>query len=169
MGDPAGVGPELVLKAVADRCILEQARPLIYGSAEVLERVSQELGLPLPGPGSILDIAPMDAGAITPGLPDPVAGRAMIECVERAVLDHLAGRVSAVVTAPINKETARLAGFRFPGHTEFIALLRGGAHPVMLLCGPVPGDLRVAPVTPHAALAALHDRTTEVGVRRPTR
>jgi 4-hydroxythreonine-4-phosphate dehydrogenase len=123
MGDPAGVGPELVLRAVADEGVLAAADPVVYGAREALEMVARRLGLDMPEKGRLREVTAMDTAGLTPGLPDPEAGRAMIECIEGAVLDALAERVDAVVTAPINKETARLAGFGFPGHTEFIAHL----------------------------------------------
>ncbi len=161
MGDPAGVGPELVLRAAADEGVLAAADPVIYGAREALEMVARRLGLEMPKRGVLREVTSMDTAGLTPGLPDPEAGRAMIECIEGAVLDALAERVDAVVTAPINKETARLAGFDFPGHTEFIAHLCGGGMPVMMLCGPGRHDLKVALVTTHVAIKDLPAQITE--------
>ncbi len=161
MGDPAGVGPEIVLKAVADEDVRKVADPVVYGSVEALEMVAGRLGLDLPARPGLCEVTTMETTGLTPGLPDPEAGRAMIECIEKAVLDALAARVSAVVTAPINKETARLAGLPFPGHTEFIAHLCGKGMPIMMLRGPGRYDLKVALVTTHVAIRDLPEKITE--------
>jgi len=155
MGDPAGIGPELVLRAVTDKGLLKGAEPIIYGDRGVFEIVAERLGLSMPGPDILKDIISMDTAGLCPGRASKEGGRAMITCIERAVKDALAGKVSAVVTAPINKETAHLAGFSFPGHTEFIAHLCGAAPPIMMLCGPGPSDLKVALVTTHVSMREL--------------
>jgi len=160
MGDPAGVGPELVLRAVADKSVLDLARPVIYGAGSVLKKASHQLDLPMPAPSAICEAASMDAAGLIPGRACAEAGRAMIACIEKTVLDALSGKAAAVVTAPINKETARLAGFTFPGHTEFIAHLCGKAAPVMMLRGPAPSDLKVALVTTHISIKDLPGRIT---------
>ncbi len=164
MGDPAGIGPELVLRAVTDRGLLNVAEPVIYGDRGVFELVSKKLGLPMPGPDIFNNITSMPTTHLTPGRPNKDGGRVMITCIERAVLDALAGKVSAVVTAPINKETAHLAGFTFPGHTEFIAHLSGDMAPVMMLCGPGPADLKVALVTTHVSMRELPGLITKESV-----
>lgn len=164
MGDPAGIGPELVLRAVTDARVLAVAEPLIYGDRGVFEFLSKRLGLPMPAPDIFRDITSIDVKRLKPGRADPEAGRAMITCVESAVKDALAGKVSALVTAPINKETAHLSGFPFPGHTEFIAHLCGDKAPVMMLCGPAPDDLKVALVTTHVSMRELPGLVTEESV-----
>jgi len=164
MGDPAGIGPELVLRAVADKRVLAVAEPIIYGDRGVFELVSARLGLAMPAENVLRGITSIDAARLTPGRSDKEAGRAMITCVERAVKDALAGEVGAVVTAPINKETARLSGFQFPGHTEFIAHLCGDISPVMMLCGPGHDDLKVALVTTHVSMRELPGLITEQSV-----
>jgi len=164
MGDPAGIGPELVLRAVADKGVLKAADPIIYGDRGVFEIVSKRLGLPMPGPDILKNITSMDTSRLTPGRADKEGGRAMITCIERAVKDALAGKVAAIVTAPINKETAHLAGFTFPGHTEFIAHLCGDMAPVMMLCGPGPEDLKVALVTTHVSMRKLPGLITKESV-----
>jgi len=161
MGDPAGVGPELVLRAVADDAVLALIEPVIYGDIGVLELVSTRLGLPMPPRESVVEVSSIDTSRLKAGVASKEAGSAMIAAVERAVTDALAGVVAALVTAPINKETAHLSGFEFPGHTEFIAHLCGGGLPVMMLCGPGAEDLKVALVTTHVSIRALPALITE--------
>jgi len=166
MGDPAGIGPELILQAVADTGVLALAEPVIYGDRGVFELVSKRLGLAMPKAGLFKEVTALNMAEVRPGRADAGAGRAMIKCVEAAVKDALAGKVSAVVTAPINKETAHLAGFQFPGHTEFIAHLCGDISPVMMLCGPGHDDLKVALVTTHVSMKELPGLITEESVFR---
>ncbi|MFQ5428387.1 MAG: 4-hydroxythreonine-4-phosphate dehydrogenase PdxA [Thermodesulfobacteriota bacterium] len=166
MGDPAGVGPELVLRAVADSRILAIAEPLIYGDVGVLELVAKRLDLAMPSRDTVIGVTSIDTSHLIPGRGSRVAGEAMINCVERAVTDALAGKAAALVTAPINKETASLSGFPFPGHTEYIAHLCGDLDPVMMLCGPGPDDLKVALVTTHVSMRELPDLITEESVLR---
>src|SRR5207237_2912114 len=86
----------------------------------------------------------------TPGRPDPADGRLVIGAIDQAVAATRAGRAAAVVTNPINKEALYRAGFRHPGHTEYLAELAGtGASAVMMLAS---AELRVVPVTIHLAL-----------------
>ncbi|MFQ5480922.1 MAG: 4-hydroxythreonine-4-phosphate dehydrogenase PdxA [Thermodesulfobacteriota bacterium] len=164
MGDPAGIGPELVLRALTDSRVLAVAEPLLYGDAGVLELVAKKLGLPGPAPERVVETSSIDTSNLQPGRAGSEAGRAMIAAVERAVKDALSGKVSAVVTAPINKETASLSGFSFPGHTEFIAHLCGDIDPVMMLCGPRSDDLKVALVTTHVSMRELPALITEESI-----
>ncbi|MFQ5353968.1 MAG: 4-hydroxythreonine-4-phosphate dehydrogenase PdxA [Thermodesulfobacteriota bacterium] len=169
MGDPAGVGPELVLRAVADSQVLAIAEPLIYGDFGVLELVARRLGLAMPPSHMVIGVTSIDASDLMPGRAHRVAGEAMIACVKRAVTDALAGEAAAIVTAPINKETASLSGFPFPGHTEYIAHLCGDIDPVMMLCGPGAEDLKVALVTTHVSMRELPALITEECVLRTIR
>jgi len=164
MGDPAGIGPELILRALTDKGVLDVAEPVIYGDRGVFEIVSKKLGLPMPTPDIFNNITSIDVAGLTPGSPNKEGGRAMITCIERAVMETLAGKLSALVTAPINKETAHLAGFTFPGHTEFIAHLCGETAPIMMLCGPGAEDLKVALVTTHVSMRELPGLITEESV-----
>ncbi len=166
MGDPAGIGPELVLRAITDSRVLDVASPVVYGDWGVLELVAKKLGLTSPAKESIVRTSAIDTSCLKPGHAGKEGGVAMIAAVERAVKDALSGVVSAVVTAPINKETAQLSGFKFPGHTEFIAHLCGDKTPVMMLCGPGPDDLKVALVTTHVSMRELPGLITEESVYR---
>jgi 4-hydroxythreonine-4-phosphate dehydrogenase len=97
------------------------------------------------------------AAPVAPGRPDPANAPAVLEAIRRAVSLAGARRVAAVVTNPIHKKTLYNAGFRHPGHTEFLAELAGGAKPVMLLACP---GLRVVPVTIHQPLREALDALT---------
>jgi len=158
MGDPRGIGPEIILKALSGHDLPADAGLVVVGAREVLEHEARALGLDVdlptagsPGTGavSLVDLGNFPAERLTPHSPDASAGRASVEYIERAVRMALDGDVDAVVTAPINKEAIAAAGSPFAGHTEMLAHLTGGSRPVMLM---VSEALRVALVTTHMAL-----------------
>lgn len=141
MGDPTGIGPEVILKALADP--LPDARVSIFGQ----RRVFEALGLPLP-----------DAEWIETGGDDP--GQRQVDALERGLEAVMARRADALCTAPINKASARAAGYPYPGHTELLAHRTGAPRHAMMLAGP---QLRVVPLTGHLPLRLVPDRlTTEV-------
>ena len=163
MGEPAGIGGEIALKAWRRRS--EAPAPfLVIDDAARLEKLAARIGVSAP----VAEIAsPEEATAVfadalpvlahrlaapvTPGRPDPANAPAVIAAVERAVALAQSGRVGAVVTNPIHKKSLYDAGFRHPGHTEFLGeLAGGGARPVMMLVCP---GLRVVPVTVHLPLS----------------
>ena len=169
LGDPAGIGPEVILKALAHAPIFTTCRPLVIGDRRILERAAGWLGQapprfePVDAPAAgapvgayaagtvpLLDLHNADPAAIPPGRVSAAAGRAAVEAVFRACDLALAGAVDAVVTAPLNKEAMHLAGFRYPGHTELLAERTGAQRVSMLLVGPT---LRVVHVSTHVALA----------------
>jgi len=162
IGEPAGIGGEITLKAWRAR----DASPLppffVLDVPERLTRLAVSLGLDVPVRAIA---APSEAAAIFPralpvlpiALPHPVVpgkldtgnAPAVIGAIRQAVELVQQGRAAAVVTNPIQKETLYAAGFHHPGHTEYLAELAGGVTPVMMLVGP---ELRVVPVTIHTAL-----------------
>jgi 4-hydroxythreonine-4-phosphate dehydrogenase len=158
MGDPAGVGPEIVVLAHARDELFFLSRPVVYGDPGILRRAAQVVGLPLPvvgeeegGPGRIavaarsrLDPAEVPFGRLS--LPGAVA---MAGYIRAAAEDVLSGKAAAIVTCPVSKEGLAVAGVPFPGHTEFLAHLCGGADVVMMLAG---DRLRVALATVHVGL-----------------
>jgi 4-hydroxythreonine-4-phosphate dehydrogenase len=165
LGDPAGIGPEVILKALAHPSVFATCRPLVIGDRRILARAAGWLGqapphfTPVDAPGAgtfaagtvpLLDLNNADPAAIPPGQVSAAAGRAAVEAVFRACDLALAGAVDAVVTAPLNKEAMHLAGFRYPGHTELLAERTGAQRVSMLLVGP---KLRVVHVSTHVALA----------------
>ncbi len=162
MGEPAGIGGELTLKAWLARrpgtrpffALDDPARlasiALQLGVAVPL----QEITAPVEAAGVFARALPVVAVklrcAVRTGHPDPANAPATIESIERAVAFAMSREIAGVVTNPIQKKTLQDAGFRHPGHTEFLAELAGGIDVAMMLACP---ELRVVPVTIHLALA----------------
>jgi 4-hydroxythreonine-4-phosphate dehydrogenase len=138
MGDPAGIGPEIALKAAADPRVVEVCEPVLYGPRTEPERER-----------------------FTPGLLSADAGRAAYAAIERAVGDAMDGRIDAIATAPINKEALSLAGFTWRGHTELLAHLTGAGDVAMMFHSP---QLRVVLATVHVPLAAVPSLLTQARV-----
>lgn len=173
MGDPAGVGPEVIVKAMHEPWVRAACRPVIVGDETALRREMDLLNLHLPLkvladaqhiPGSLSDEAlcvlcprPLSPDDIAYGRPSAVACQETIEFIRRAVNLTLEGRTDAVVTGPIHKDRLQRHGFAFPGHTEFLQDLTGAPHVVMMLAGP---KLRVALVTIHCPLREVAERVT---------
>lgn len=159
IGDPRGIGPEVILKAAAGRA-LPGARLVIVGGAAVLRATAANLQLPCPASvddpvdmpdetAVVLDTGTFPATALEPRKPDSACGRASLQYVECAVNLVREGTADAIVTGPINKAAIGAAGSPYPGHTEMLAHLAGGGTPVMLMVCP---GLRVALVTTHLRL-----------------
>ena len=126
VGDPAGIGPEISIKAAADPKVLDLCEPVLYG--------------------------PHDAKALQPFTPGQVsaeAGRAAYDAIVMAVEHARAGRIDAIATAPINKEAFALAGIPFKGHTDLLAMLTKSGPAVMMFYAE---QLRVVLATVHVAL-----------------
>ncbi|MCM5571199.1 4-hydroxythreonine-4-phosphate dehydrogenase PdxA [Burkholderiaceae bacterium FT117] len=160
LGDPCGIGPEVVLKACADPG-LEPAlreRLLVVGDPALIEREAARLGLPVPARIEPVDRLPAD---LVPGRIDPRAGHAAWRFVVHAARLALAGRVAAVVTAPLSKEAMHLAGHDYPGHTELLAELAGGTEVRMMLAN---ADLRTVLVSIHVSLRDAIERVTRENV-----
>ena len=168
MGDATGVGPEVVIKALAHREVLETCRPLVIGDAKQLARAKQLLNLSLemhsiqkpenaefkPGAIDCIDLGLVPAD-IAYGKVSAAAGEAAYRFIERAVKLALAGAIDAICTAPINKEALNAAGHRFPGHTEILAALTGTPEVSLTLFSP---KLRVIHVTAHMGLLDAIER-----------
>lgn len=179
MGDPAGIGPEVVLKALADTEIAALARWKIIGDGAVLEWAGQITGLTLPAGAELIDLKLMVPGSWQPGRLSAACGRAALASVRKAVEMCLSGEAQAMVTAPVNKHAVALSGERFSGHTEYIAALSGAAESRMLLAGE---RLRVVHVSTHVSLRRAceldparvlrtielgHEAMVRLGVSRP--
>jgi 4-hydroxythreonine-4-phosphate dehydrogenase len=133
MGDPAGVGPELCLRLLADERVRAFCAPIIFGDAGVLNRVAKQLGWPEPDSADLHDLKAIDAAAVEPGKVSAACGRAAYEYFTTAIGEALAGRVDAIATAPLNKESLHAAGFPFPGHTEILASRTNAERSCMML------------------------------------
>jgi 4-hydroxythreonine-4-phosphate dehydrogenase len=164
-GEPAGIGPDITIKAWLRRAELKLPPFYLLGDCDLLRDRAKALGLDI----ALADIGPEDAlatfanalpvvatGSVAkarPGQPDDTSADAAISSIRQAVGDVVAGRAGAVITNPIAKSVLYRAGFRHPGHTEFLAELAAvGGHtpqPVMMLWSPV---LAVVPVTIHLPL-----------------
>ncbi len=163
-GDPAGIGPEIVLKALSS-----PERPpgdwVVYGPLASLEERAARFGLRRVAD---LGISVVDVG----GGPFPLgqvaaeSGRAAAAAVLAAARDALAGRVDAVVTAPLHKESLRAAGHPWPGHTEMLAEAASASDVAMMFVG---GGLRVALLTIHRSLRSVPDAITRGEVERVVR
>lgn len=156
MGDPAGVGPEISVKAVAEMSPEDRARTLIYGNRATLEKAAQAAGLDLDLGPIVVDL-PIEGGPLPWGKLDARAGDAAFRFIEKAVRDCEAGRIGCIVTAPINKEALNLAGHHYDGHTGMLAALTGRKSAFMLLGSE---RLKVIHVSTHVSLKTAIDRAT---------
>ncbi len=159
MGDPAGVGPEVICKALAAMPEGDRDRVRIFGNREVLARAAAIVGADLDfsaGSNSVrVDHIPFD-GEIPPfGKLDPRAGDASFRYIERAVRAAEAGEIGCIVTAPINKEALNAAGHHYDGHTGMLAALTGAKSSFMLLASE---RMSVIHVSTHVALRGAIDR-----------
>ncbi|WP_211907452.1 4-hydroxythreonine-4-phosphate dehydrogenase PdxA [Pikeienuella piscinae] len=156
MGDPAGIGGEVLVQAwragalAAPFFAIDDPERLTALGAEVVEIGEPEDALSLPL-GRLAVLRESLSAPAQPGAPDPANAGAVIRSIKRAVGFALKGRAGAVVTLPINKKALKDgAAFAYPGHTEFLAALSGAPLPVMMLAAP---GLRTVPVTIHIPLS----------------
>jgi len=147
MGDPAGVGPEVIVKALARPEAHAFCRPVVIGDRRRLEKASAITG------ARPKELECIDLGLVPDDLPfgrvSAQAGEAAYRYIERAVQLALERKIDAICTAPINKEALNAAGHKFPGHTELLAELTGTAEVSLTLFSP---KLRVIHVTAHMGL-----------------
>ena len=170
IGDTNGIGPEVVVKTLADQRILNFCTPVIYASASLLKHTrkalkaehfqfqevesAQMLAL------RKINLVPCweNELEITPGYPTPESGNASLDSLLAACRDLKAGLLDGLVTAPINKDNIQADDFRFPGHTEFLTSYFDAPESLMLL---VSGTLRVATVTGHLPVKEVPAKITE--------
>ena len=173
MGEPAGIGGEIALKAWVKHAT---APFFAIDSVGRLQALAARFGIPCPvkaiaAPeeaaavfGEALPVLPLPvplATAVSPGAPDERNGPAVVGAIDLAVTLAKAGRIGGFVTNPINKAVLRKSGFAFPGHTEYLGHLAGGKPAVMMLA--IAG-LRVVPVTVHLALKDVPRALTQDGI-----
>lgn len=178
MGDPAGIGPEIVAKAAMrlNGRIAEGALSLIvFGAAQSLAEAVDRLEIPAPFATVAADSAPaswpacalLDVGVAAPakvvGQLSAAAGEIAYQAIVLAVRAALAGQVDAIATAPINKEALNLAGHHYSGHTELLADLTGSPGSVMMLAH---GNMRVSHISTHVALKDVPRHLTAPRLRR---
>ena len=163
MGDPGGIGPEIILKTINERLYPSNACLLVLGNQEVFTRYSKACSIPMemelveappqnpePGKAYLLHVGePLTGDQWRPGTTNARCGRLVASIIEKAVRLCQNGTVKAMVTAPINKSALHAAGYPYPGHTEFLADLTGTEDFAMMLIG---GPIRVVLVTIHVAL-----------------
>ncbi len=164
MGDATGIGPEVVVKALSD-ARLTNCHPVIIGDPQTLREAtgnSSPLSIELigdipdqpslPGVIQVLDPYGKNLSGLEPGCPCAQSGAAALTYIETAAKLALAGKITAMTTAPISKHAIQAAGSEFPGHTEFLAYLTKSNNYAMMLAG---GSLRVALATIHIGLATV--------------
>ena len=167
MGDPGGVGPEIIVKALFCAEIREYCNPLIIGNADVLNEAVRLTGLPLkirsisgisdtrPETGIIEVIDIRSRSSFKKNIPSKRAGRAFVTYIKKSVELALKGEVDAIVTAPISKESLQMAGYPWPGHTELLAELTNTDRFAMMF---VSEKLKVVLCTIHIPLKDVPKR-----------
>ena len=171
MGDPAGIGPEVLLKAATVVDTWRDARMAVFGDVGVLRQAATELGIravPTPvedlveartigEPGVLPVVAVSDIGEVRWGEPSPASDGAQLRYIERAVEAVRAEKAEAFCTAPISKLAIHRAGSRYSGHTDMLGDHFGVKQPVMMLAGP---SLKVIPLTVHVPLSRVPELMT---------
>jgi 4-hydroxythreonine-4-phosphate dehydrogenase len=156
LGDPSGIGPEIVASALATMPAEWCDRVIVYGDRAPLERGARAMHVTLP---DVTIVGDGVGDAAVAGEPDERAGAAQVGYLEAACAAAVRGELAGIVTAPISKTWARRGGFPFMGHTEFLAARLGAKKVAMLFAGP---RLKVALVTVHRPLAeVVEDLSTE--------
>jgi 4-hydroxythreonine-4-phosphate dehydrogenase len=172
MGDPAGIGPEIIIKTLGAETVFARCRPVVVGDEGILSDTARRLrmsvvinpierpaaGVFKPGSLDLLPVTHLAPGEITIGAPQKKGGEAAYRYIVQGVTLVTAGVVDALVTAPISKEALNAAGYPFPGHTELLAAMTGAKDQVMMLAGP---RLRVALVTTHLPLSEVPTRLSQ--------
>jgi 4-phospho-D-threonate 3-dehydrogenase / 4-phospho-D-erythronate 3-dehydrogenase len=180
MGDPAGVGPEIIARAAGEAGVQAVSRPLVIGSAAAIAEALALVGSSLRVHAvafadecrwaadtlEVLDLANVQLASLPRGEVSAAAGRAAYQYIERSVALAREGTIAAIVTAPINKEALAAAGMTHSGHTEILAELSGTRDFAMLLMG---RELRVIHVTTHVSLRRVPDLVTRERVLRTIR
>jgi len=176
MGDPSGIGPEVIAKALADPALYDLCRPLVLGDVAVLSpyikkaptTAIRQISHPSQAEGKAgqIDLIPscaLEGHSIVPGAPVVAGGRAMVDCIVRAVTLAKSGDIAAMVTCPISKALMHQAGHAFEGHTQLIAHLLNCRDYVMMLAGKT---LRVSLVTIHCPLKDVPSNLTTEGIHK---
>ena len=171
LGDPAGIGPEIIAKTLADPETYRICSPLVVGESNVMRMgigvASQSLKINvieepeeakfIHGTIDLIDLKNLDPEKIEMGKPAAMTGAASAQYVIHAADLALAGKVDAIVTAPLNKEAMHMGGYDYPGHTELLAEKSGTSEYAMMLAT---GSLRVVHATTHIPFREIMDHLT---------
>jgi 4-hydroxythreonine-4-phosphate dehydrogenase len=163
MGDPAGIGPEIIAKVFDTVKIFSFCRPVVVGNTRIMRKIVKELGLeltaksirslrsadPRRGHMDVLNTENIDMAKHAWGRPNASSGRAVVDYIKQATALALKREIAAIVTAPINKEMMKAAGYRYAGHTELLAALTGTKDFGMMFAG---GGMHLILTTIHHAL-----------------
>ena len=163
MGDPTGIGPEIIVKALSMEEPFQACRPVVFGDREVLSRAIRIQNLStslevidkipkdgyLPGKIFLLALSRLEVASLRFGKPDRACGEAMVKYIEEAVKRVRRGELDAITTCPINKKAMNEAGYSFPGHTELLAHLAQASPVAMMFLG---SKWRIVLVTIHLPL-----------------
>lgn len=180
MGDPVGIGPEIISKALVESSLYEACCPLVLGDAALIAATNEwlktglrvhrvdspEAGIYRSGGIDVVGLSNLDKRQLQYGHPTQETARAMVAYVTEAIAWAMQGRIHAVATCPINKLALRAAGVDFDGHTELLAQQTKTSDYVMMLAG---NRLRVALVTIHLSLAQVPGKLTTEAVLKTIR
>jgi 4-hydroxythreonine-4-phosphate dehydrogenase len=177
MGDPVGIGPEIIVKALADSQIYQVCRPLVLGDFPALERARlgldpamrihlvdrPGLGLFKPGTMDLMPLSELKPKDLEYGHPTQASGKAMVSYILKAIDLALEQKTAGLVTGPISKLSMKLSGYNYPGHTELLAEKTGTPEFAMMLAGEA---FRVVLATIHIALAEVPGKLSTEGLFR---
>jgi len=163
MGDPTGIGPEIIVKALSMEEPFQACRPIVFGDREVLSKAIQMQNLAttleiidefpeegyFPQKIFLIPSSQLEVASLRFGQPDRACGEAMVKYIEEAVKRVRSGKLEAITTCPINKQAMNAAGYSFPGHTEFLAHLVGASSVAMMFLG---SKWKIVLVTTHLPL-----------------
>ncbi|HLC17110.1 MAG TPA: 4-hydroxythreonine-4-phosphate dehydrogenase PdxA [Thermodesulfovibrionia bacterium] len=175
MGDPGGIGPEVLVKAIQDKSVQSLCKPVIVGDFEIIKEAARLTGCALTFEKAdawqqvskaVPVIEPVLPGTFEKCAPGKEAGYAVYAYIKKAVSLALEGQVNAIVTAPISKASLKMAALPWPGHTEMLAELTQTRDYAMMLVG---GPLRVILVTIHMALREVPNRISKALVLKTIR
>ena len=180
MGDPAGIGPEIIAKVAGSADVTALCRPVVIGDAGVMTKLIEEMRLsitvksitsldqadPAEGKLDVLDLKNIDLTAHQWGKPDASSGGAVVAYIKKAVELTMGHEAEAMVTAPISKEMMNAAGHHYAGHTELLAHLTKTKEYGMMFVG---GGLRLILATIHIALKDVHRHITEPNILKTLR
>ena len=166
MGDPAGIGPEIICSALARTNVRQFCRPVVFGDAAILRKACKLLKLPLDFQAiesvdhavfdkdsvNVIEGYPVDAETMVPGLPSADTGKAMLAYIEKSVALSIEKKIDAMATGPVTKTALKLAGSEYHGHTELISNRTGADRFAMMLTG---DRLKVVLVTIHIPLSRV--------------